>query len=80
MCQSRNKCLSIQNKIRLWMKIMDKKGGGQPQPMDEDGEGPQWSQLMGSHECWGPMHALFKHIPLHEQVFMHNIVVLMEVE
>jgi hypothetical protein len=23
------------------------KGGGQPQPIDEDGEGLQWSQLMG---------------------------------
>jgi hypothetical protein len=26
------------------------KGGGQLQPMDEDGEGLQWSQLMWLHE------------------------------
>jgi len=25
------------------MKIINKKGGGQLQPMDEDGKGPQWS-------------------------------------
>ncbi len=39
-----------------------RKGGGQFQLMDENGEGPQWSQLMGL------MHALFEHTPLHEQV------------
>jgi hypothetical protein len=44
MCQSKNKCFSIQNKILLWMKIINKKGG-QPQPMDEDGEKLQWFQF-----------------------------------
>ncbi len=48
--------------------------------MDEDGEGPQWFQLMGLQECWGPMHALVEHIPLHEQVHVHDTIVLMEVE
>jgi hypothetical protein len=48
--------------------------------MDENGEGLQWSQLMGPQECWGPMHALLKHIPLHEQVFVCNVIVPMEVE
>jgi hypothetical protein len=35
----------------------------QLQPMDEDGEGLQWSQLMGTHECLGSIHALFKYTP-----------------
>ncbi len=42
------------------------KGGGQLQPMDEDGEGLQWSQLMWLHEYWRPMHILLEHTPLHE--------------
>jgi hypothetical protein len=47
--------------------------------MDEDGEEPQWTQLMGLYECWGLMHALFKHITLHEHVLVCNTIVLMEV-
>jgi hypothetical protein len=56
------------------------KGGGQPQPMDEDGEGSQWSQLMWLQEYRGPMCILFKHTPIHEQVSMCNAIELMEVE
>ncbi len=48
--------------------------------MDEDGKGPQWSQLMAWQKCWGPMHALVKNIPLHEQVHVYDTIVLMEVE
>jgi hypothetical protein len=55
------------------------KGGNQPQLMDEDGKGPQWFQLMGPHECWGSMHALFKHTPLHEQMHVCDVIMLMEV-
>jgi hypothetical protein len=48
--------------------------------MDEDGKGPQWSQLMGPQECWEPMHTLLKHIPLHEQVHVRDAIMLMELE
>jgi hypothetical protein len=40
--------------------------------MDEDGERPQWSQLLGPHECWGPMLVLLEHIPLYEQVHVRD--------
>ncbi len=56
------------------------KGGGQFQSMDEDGKGSQWFQLMGPKECWEPMRTLLKHISLHEQVLVHDTIVLMEVE
>jgi hypothetical protein len=42
------------------------KGGGPPQPMDENGEGLQWFHLKGLQECQGanaPMHTLLKHTP-----------------
>jgi hypothetical protein len=29
----------------------------------------------GVIKCWGPMQALLEHIPLHDQVFMHNTIV-----
>jgi hypothetical protein len=45
--------------------------------MDENGEGLQWSQLMGLQENQRPMHALFKHTPLHEQVHVCDAIVLM---
>ncbi len=35
----------------------------QLQPMGENGEGLQWSHLMGTHECLGLIHALFKYTP-----------------
>jgi hypothetical protein len=50
------------------------KGGGQPQPMDEDGEGSWSFQLMWLQEYWGPMHILLEHTPLHEQVSMCNAI------
>jgi hypothetical protein len=48
--------------------------------MDEDGKGLQWFQLMGLQKCWGPMHTLLKHIPLHEQMHVCETIMLMEVE
>jgi hypothetical protein len=45
--------------------------------MDEDGKGLHWSQLMGPQECWGPMHALLEHTPLHEQMLERNTIVFM---
>jgi hypothetical protein len=56
------------------------KGGNQPQPMDENGNELQWSQLMGPQECWGPMHALLEHTPLHEQMHVCDAIMLMEME
>jgi hypothetical protein len=48
--------------------------------MDENGNGTQWPQLMGPQECWGPMHALLEHTPLHEQMHVCDAIMLMEME
>jgi len=49
--------------------------------MDGKGEGKgfSWSCQMGLHVCLELMHVLLKHIPLHEQGFMRNVIMLMEV-
>jgi hypothetical protein len=48
--------------------------------MGEEGEKLLWFHQMGPLKCSKPMHVIFKHIFLHAQVLMHNIVMLMEVE
>jgi len=35
---------------------------------------------MGPRECKGPMHVLLKNIPLHKQMLMCDVIVLMDVE
>jgi len=45
----------------------------------EEGKGFSWSCQMGLHVCLELMHVLLKHIPLHEQGFMRNVIMLMEV-
>jgi hypothetical protein len=46
----------------------------------EEGEKLLWFHQMGPLKRSKPMLVIFKHILLHVQVFLHNIVMLMEVE
>lgn len=47
--------------------------------MSEEGEGLLWCYQMGLLECLKPMHALLKHIFLHVQVHVCDIIMPMEV-
>ncbi len=44
-----------------------------------EGEGLSWSRLMGLHVCSKLMRVLLKHTPLHEQGFVRDVIMLMEV-
>jgi hypothetical protein len=74
---SRNKCFFIQNKIHLWMKIVDKRG---------EVNFSQWMRkatmllVDGTIRVLGLMHTLVKHTPQHEQMPMCDTIVLMKVE
>jgi hypothetical protein len=80
MRQSINKCLFIQKKIHLWIKIIDKRGEVNFNQWMKMVKSRNGFNLMGSHECKGLIHVLLKHIPLHEQVLLCDAIVLMEME
>jgi hypothetical protein len=46
----------------------------------EEGEKLPWFHQMGPLKCSKPMHTILKHIFLHVQMLVRNIVMLMEVE
>jgi hypothetical protein len=48
-------------------------------PMGEKGKRLSWFHQMGLLKCLEPMYTLFKHIPLHVQVPMNDVIVPMEV-
>jgi hypothetical protein len=74
-----NACQSKVISISKWKSST--KGEDQPQKINREGEGKlfSWSCQMGLHVCSKLMDVLLKHIPLHEQGFMRDVIVLMEV-
>jgi hypothetical protein len=74
-----NACQFKVTSISTWKSST--KGENQPQQMDGEGEGKgfSWSCQMGLHVCSKLTHVLFKRIPLHEQRFVRDVIVLMEV-
>ncbi len=63
--------------ISGWKSL--KKRGNQFQQVGGEGEKILWFHQMGLLVCSKLMYVLLKHIPLHEQGFVHGVIMLMKV-